>query len=300
MSPSVRHEALLELFRQRPSLAADLLGDALPIGEPRYATVVDSALTDAVPIERAADLVLRFSATPDGPPRLVVVVEAQLQEDAAKHDTWWAYLGALRSRYRCPAVLVVVTTSERVARWARQPIPLGHPGTTLTPLVIGPSDVPVIEDATLDLADPELGVLSAIVDGRSTAAIAIARAVFTALGQLDDDRTRIYNDIVLASLDAAARATLEDLMAYEYQSDFAKRHYAIGRAEGIAAGKAEGIAVGSASAKAAAVLAVLDTRGVTVPASVRARVLACTDLPLLDTWLARAVTATSAGDVIGE
>src|SRR5665213_2168767 len=103
---------------------------------------------------------------------------------------WWAYLGALRSRYRCAAVLVVVTPSARVARWARTPIPLGHPGTTLTPLVIGPDDVPVVDDATLALADPELGVLSAIVHGHSTAAIAIARAVFIALGQLDDERTR--------------------------------------------------------------------------------------------------------------
>jgi len=64
------------------------------------------------------------------------------------------------------AVLLVVTSSARVARWARSPIPLGHPGTTLTPLVIGPDDVPIVEDATLALADPELGVLSAIVHGQ--------------------------------------------------------------------------------------------------------------------------------------
>jgi len=39
-------------------------------------------------------------------------------------------------------------------------------------------------------------------------------------------------------------------------------------------------------------------RGVSVPATVREQILACTDLAQLDTWLRRAVTATTAEDVI--
>ena len=38
--------------------------------------------------------------------------------------------------------------------------------------------------------------------------------------------------------------------------------------------------------------------GVSVPATVREQILACTDLAQLDTWLRRAVTATTAEDVI--
>jgi len=37
---------------------------------------------------------------------------------------------------------------------------------------------------------------------------------------------------------------------------------------------------------------------VSVPATVREQILACTDLAQLDTWLRRAVTATTAEDVI--
>jgi hypothetical protein len=41
-------------------------------------------------------------------------------------------------------------------------------------------------------------------------------------------------------------------------------------------------------------------RGLEVPEDVRARITACTELARLDVWLARAVTAASAVEVIGE
>ena len=75
---------------------------------------------------------------------------------------------------------------------------------------------------------------------------------------------------------------------YEYQSDFARRYVAQGKAEGEAAGRAH------------AVLAVLAARRLDVPAAVRARIAACTDLAKLDAWLGRAVTATSAAEVVDE
>ena len=68
---------------------------------------------------------------------------------------------------------------------------------------------------------------------------------------------------------------------YEYQSDFARRYVAQGNAEG----------------RAHAVLAVLVARGLDVPEDVRARIT-CTELARLDAWLARAVTAASAADVV--
>ena len=61
--------------------------------------------------------------------------------------------------------------------------------------------------------------------------------------------------LVLSAVLAAARAALEDLMLngkYEPMSDFAKHHFALGRAEGEARGEAR------------SVLAVLDARGLVV------------------------------------
>jgi predicted transglutaminase-like cysteine proteinase len=47
-----------------------------------------------------------------------------------------------------------------------------------------------------------------------------------------------------------------------------------------------------------AVLTVLDARGIAVPPAVRERILACTDLAQLDTWLRRATTASTADEVV--
>jgi hypothetical protein len=71
---------------------------------------------------------------------------------------------------------------------------------------------------------------------------------------------------------------------YEYQSDFARRYFGRGKAEG----------------KAEAVLAVLAARQIAVPDEVRARITTCADVAILDRWLARAVTALAAADVVHE
>ncbi len=53
-----------------------------------------------------------------------------------------------------------------------------------------------------------------------------------------------------------------------------------------------------AEAKAESILTILRARGLSVNKSLRARVLSCQDLGVLDRWLLRAATATSATDVI--
>jgi hypothetical protein len=74
----------------------------------------------------------------------------------------------------------------------------------------------------------------------------------------------------------------------------AREYGAAQRAEG----KAEGEVEGEAKGKAAAVLMVLEARGVAVDSETRARIVACTDAALLDRWIARAATAASGQDVI--
>ncbi len=164
----------------------------------------------------------------------------------------------------------------------------------LTPLVLGPSVVPTVRGEAEAILAPELAVLSVMLHGREEGALEMAQATLAAARGLDDERARLYADLVLLSVDEAARAILEALMAsgnYEYQSDFARRYVA----EGVAQGRAQGEAKG----RAHAVLSVLSARRIEVPDAVRARIAACANLALLDTWLARAVTAQSASDVVG-
>jgi len=51
--PSTLHEALVDMFRHRPSLAAELLADALGMALPAYqhAQLQSGDLTDMVPTE---------------------------------------------------------------------------------------------------------------------------------------------------------------------------------------------------------------------------------------------------------
>ncbi len=63
-------------------------------------------------------------------------------------------------------------------------------------------------------------------------------------------------------------------------------------------GKVEGKVEGKAEGKAEAVISILEARGVAVDETARSRILGCTDLATLETWLRRAVTATTANEVI--
>jgi hypothetical protein len=127
-----------------------LLRDALHVELPEYSEArIDSAdLTDIQPAEYRADLVVLLL---HGVPVLGIVVEVQLSPDDRKQFVWPVYVANLRARLECPVCLLVVTADEPVARWASKPIELG--GTNrFTPLVLGPSGVPIITDEAQALA----------------------------------------------------------------------------------------------------------------------------------------------------
>ena len=75
-----------------------------------------------------------------------------------------------------------------------------------------------------------------------------------------------------------------------------KKTLARGRREGEAEAKAEGRREG----KANAVLAVLESRGLTVTAARRKQVLACTDDAQLDAWVRAAATAPSVSALLSD
>ncbi|MGQ0573273.1 MAG: hypothetical protein ACT4RN_03600 [Pseudonocardia sp.] len=135
--PSSLHEVIVEMFRQCPELAAELLTDGLGLRLPGYDQVrVESGeLTDVSPTEYRADVVVVLTAAEQ--PVQAVVVETQLWRDEDKRWSWPVYVATLRQRHRCPAVLLVVCVDAAVAAWCATPIELGHPGARLAPLVIG-------------------------------------------------------------------------------------------------------------------------------------------------------------------
>jgi hypothetical protein len=290
---SMRHECLVDLFKNRPSLAAELLVEALGIALPDFteARVASVALNETQPAEYRADLVVLLLA--EGVPVRVIIVEVQLKRDDDKRFTWPAYLAVSRDQHRCPADLLVVAPHPAVASWCAEPIDLGVPGFVLRPPVLRREEIPVVTDRAEAARRPELGVLSAMAYGETDRGAAIADAVLPVVGGLDDERARFYYDLVYNSLNEAARRALEAMMkGYEYQSDFAKKYVALGRDEGRDQGRVE--------ARARDVLTVLRVRGIDVPEAVRERILAQKDLERLESWLEKAAVSTSLAEVLAE
>jgi hypothetical protein len=112
--PSQLHEALLLLFRNRPTLAPELMRDALHFELPAFTEArIDSAdLTEVKPAEYHADLVVLLL---DGVPVYGIVIEVQLSRDQRKRFVWPVYASSLRARLKLPVSLLIVAPDEAIA-----------------------------------------------------------------------------------------------------------------------------------------------------------------------------------------
>jgi len=283
--PSMAHEILVDLFKNRPSLAAEILVEVLGLSLPEYteARIASADLTEIQPAEYRADIVVILLH--DDTPVRVVIVEVQLAANHQKRFSWPAYVTVARAVHGCPAALLIVAPDPAVAGWCAEPIETGVPGFVLRPPVLRRTAVPVVTDPGEAARRPELGVLSAMAHGETEQGESIAAAVVPAIQGLDDDRVKLYYDLVYNSLNEAARGALEAMMkGYEYQSDFAKRYVAQGRAEEAAH----------------AVLTVLQARGLAVSDAARERILSQKDTERLERWLEKAVVAPSLAAVLDD
>jgi hypothetical protein len=188
--PSMAHEILVDLFKNRPSLAAEILAEVLGVSFPPYteARLASTDLTEIQPAEYRADVVVLLLAG-DVPVR-EIIVEVQLGIDPRKRLSWPAYAMVSRAIHGCPAGLLVVAPDPAVAGWCAEPIETGIPGFVLHPPVLRHTAVPVVADLEEAARRPELGVLSAMAHGETEQGATIAAAVLPAIRRLDDDRVQ--------------------------------------------------------------------------------------------------------------
>lgn len=283
--PSFEHELLVALLREHPDLVVSLLRFAFGPDAPFDLEVAPASenLTDLQPAEYRADLVVVLRSPGDPRPRRALVIEVQLRPDAAKRLTWPVYVAVARARLRCPVTLVVIALDATTARWCAAPIPLDDNASELRPLVLGPGRVPIV-DAETARRHPELAVLSLLAHRDEASALQIGRAVLAACEHLDPDSAAFYADIVMGFVNEAARRVLEaemHLENYEPRSEFLRNLKDRGRVEAFGR----------------AVLKVLEARGLPVTAAQSVAITGCDDLDMLETWLARAVTASHTDDL---
>jgi hypothetical protein len=115
--PGVRshlHEVLIEMFRDRPALAAELLDGPLGVPVPDFkgARLSAAELTDVAPTEYRADAAVTLDG--DGSAVLAVVVEVQLRVDAPKRRSWPA------AAQDCLEELMSTTTHRYQSDFARR------------------------------------------------------------------------------------------------------------------------------------------------------------------------------------
>ncbi|MCP2292362.1 hypothetical protein [Nocardia amikacinitolerans] len=289
--PSYLHEGVLELFRADPSLAATLIarecGVLLPDSTGAKAEACD--FTDMGPKEYRGDLAFGMRGD-SGEYVLGICVEVQLAIKRDRAWSWPVYLATLRSRLRCPVLLLVVAPNQQVAEWAGAPIELGHPGLTLRPLVLGPGNMPLVTDPIEAQSSPERAVLSAMTYGSGPHMEEVLQSFLAGLMKTDDERARMYHDLVDDVLSEAASRRLEELMTmtYEYRGRIARKYVEEGWQEGHEEGLAEAARV---------VLTVLDARGVVLSEGQRVRIEGCRDVGQLEDWARRAATITTADEL---
>jgi hypothetical protein len=306
-------------------MLAGIPGVAVPAGG--LASLAPGEVTASLPVELRADAVVLLRAAAD---KLAVVTEVQMsaKELKQKRRVWPAYLTQARAQHDCPAVLMVFCRDRAVARACARPIPTGHPEFVLTPIVIGPDNVPDPQQRETALAAAELTMMAAWAGKADLRDPAVQVRTLEQLASVDAETFATYTRIVLmAAPDESSRRALEALMATVFKSEFLDKFEALaaeakargeaaglarGQAEGLARGQAEGLARGQAEGRAQGqalgevagrakmILQVLAARGIKVPARIRDQVLACTDVAQLDAWGSKSATAQTIGDVFGK
>ncbi|GAA1508931.1 hypothetical protein GCM10009677_47230 [Sphaerisporangium rubeum] len=285
--PSVVHDTLNSLFRNRPELAAELLRDRFGVHVPPDAPVhvTTSDFNDRPSRDSQADTVILVGSSRD--PLHGIIVEIQQDVDDSKRRGLARYAAALWLRLDRPVSVLVVCPNPKVAAWAAEPIRTTLPGYVLSAEVLGPALIPKVTDPAQAADNPELAAISVMAHGRHRA---VVTAFMTALEKVPLDHAPHYYEYAHRLASPAARRILEEIMSsttWPVYSPFAREHFGKGLAEGRTEGQAESL------------LTVIHMRGITVPGEVKERIMSCRDHDQLDTWLQRAVGATSLDEIFG-
>jgi hypothetical protein len=245
LMPSLDHEILVEMFRDRGELARELLRPRIELPAGHFTAEAASIdLSQVTPTEYRADHVIAFRDRdlPDAPTGFVVIVEVQLSIDQRKGRVWAAYIANAATRFLCPAILLVIAPELSVANWAKGPFETGHPGFVLRPVVVSFADVPEHVNPDVARRVPELTILAALAHPT----LETATAALDAIQSLPLMQSELYSDAVMEALPEAELLRLESPMIknYEYKSDWVRNYLAPSnrkaREEGREEGKEEG------------------------------------------------------------
>ncbi|WP_066361249.1 hypothetical protein [Herbidospora mongoliensis] len=186
---------------------------------------------------------------------------------------------------------MVFAPDRNTARRYSAPIPVGHPGFILKPLVIGPDAVPVITDIEAARASPELAMLSAAIHGKEN--VAVLEAAVHAANLIDPQKSVVYFEYLAERLPEAMKRELETLMTM-----ITPERHTIVATENFAAGEKKGRTESRIEVSKRYLLLAIEQRDLTCDEDLRARITSCEDADLLDRWMQRALLAKSVAEIL--
>jgi hypothetical protein len=310
--PSRKHQRLVVLLTEHPQLFVELVRLCSGLDVPGDLELLPGPETVRTPTsERIADGTVVLRHREDGN-REAFVLEVQLGKDEEKRTSWPAYVVGTAVRLCCPTMLLVVTLSERVARWASMPIDVGGGRMVLEPLVVGPRQIPA--ELTLDeaRARPDRLALSVITHGHKRGSLRLNRTAMKVaheLVALGDEKSIVLSDLIVGSVREDVRRMVKAEMEAEtgwgktlWFSEIGKAvadGWAKGRRLGQTKGKAEGRAEGKAEGIARALWMALRARRLVPTKEQRTRIEACSDHRQLERWLRKALLANDVAEIFG-
>lgn len=171
-------------------------------------------------------------------------------------------------------MLVVFALDDEVRRWAAQPIPLGHPGFQLAPLVVGPSDIPRITDPGQAREAPCRAILSALVHADEPGAEHLVLAAYDGIATLEATESTGDIDWRVLLLDAlASNEVARRALTLTIDVEAAKA-----RSPWVWEAREEGRNEGRAEVHRSSIERLLATRGITFSADERSLLDGCSDL----------------------
>jgi hypothetical protein len=208
--PGFRHGVTVKMFRNSGELARELAGLVADLPSTKLvASAVANDLSEALPVEYRADQVMAYRRQGRETPELAIIVEVQHKKDLRKKWTWMSYVANAAADHECRVMLLVVTWSAHVAKWARGPFTSGHPGFELSPLVIDLSKLPkLLSKKEGSLRIPELAVLCALANGDAPS----ANVALKMLRGLPSDRAQLYWTAIAKALSPSDLHIMEKKM----------------------------------------------------------------------------------------
>jgi hypothetical protein len=280
---------------------------------PATAYAIETLPTETWPVgeenrarEIRADVVLRLWAdtVPEDPSLKLIrasdviglILDYQDRRDPTKELRVLEYDSAYPPILGPHVYMVVLTLDEAIARWMEKVFARKH--LIMHNCVLSPMKIP--RSGPIDArAMPRRAVLEAMLHVRGEAELVLLTNALRALRQFEGNELHIYQQMLLSRMKEAlimqAQRDLEPIDDdecwddYELTEDERECFYYV---RGQRAGHEEGLQEGLQEGRAQSLLELLRIRGIEVDADGKATILACRDTGQLNTWLARAVTAT--------